>query len=134
MVFRWDDKLKLGIAEIDRQHREIVDLVGDLYGAVTQERGKEVLAPIVEKLIEKTVVHFHTEESYFDHFGYPDAEAHKKKHKTFTKTVADIRDAYSREEAIPLLPILDFFSGWLSSHIKNTDSKYGPFFNGKGLS
>ena len=84
----WDDSFSVKVKEIDAQHKRLVDMLNELYDAMRQGKGKEVLGKIIGGLIEYTDVHFKTEEKYFDKFGYPETEAHKKEHSDFVQKVA----------------------------------------------
>ena len=62
--------------------------------------------------------HFDYEEKQFMECGEPcDADAHKKKHDIFFKTLTWVTNPVSKE-------YMDFAKNWLAQHIKNTDFKY----------
>merc|ERR1712112_503637 len=62
--------------------------------------------------------HFDYEEKQFMACGEPcDADAHKKKHDIFFKTLTWVTNPVSTE-------YMDFAMNWLAQHIKNTDFKY----------
>ena len=62
--------------------------------------------------------HFDYEEKQFMACGEPcDADAHKKKHDIFFKTLTWVTNPVSQE-------YLDWAKNWLAQHIKNTDFKY----------
>ena len=84
-------------------------------------------------LISYTATHFKTEEKYFDQFGYPETDSHKKEHAAFVKKVTDFKDGFEKGKLGLSVEILNFLSDWLKNHIKKTDMKYSQFFNEKGL-
>ncbi|HHL45235.1 MAG TPA: hypothetical protein ENJ24_01545, partial [Gammaproteobacteria bacterium] len=47
LLFRWDDSLMVGIAEIDRQHKLLVDIVNELYYEAGKNSGHEMLGRIL---------------------------------------------------------------------------------------
>ena len=62
--------------------------------------------------------HFDYEEKQFMACGEPcDADAHKKKHDIFFKTLTWVTNPVSQE-------YVAFAKNWLAQHIKNTDFKY----------
>lgn len=133
MGFEWDDSYKIGIDEIDRQHHGLVDLVVQLYAAMRQGKGKEVLDSTLNKLVDYTSVHFGTEEAYFNKFQYPKSAAHKKEHEEFTKKVAEFKASYDAGRVMITLSLIDFLSGWLTTHIKGSDREYTEFFKAHGI-
>lgn len=98
-----------------------------------QGKGKDVLGKIVKELVGYAVTHFRTEEKYFDQFGYPETDSHKKEHSDFIKKVAEFKNEFETGRVGLSIPVMNFLSDWLQNHIKETDKKYGPFFNEEGL-
>ena len=124
----WDDSLAINFREIDRQHKRLVDMINKLDDAVRQEENKETLGRIINDLLVYTRTHFRVEEKYFDEYGYPDAERHKREHALFIQQVNSFKNEFQQGKSGLSEKILDFLSDWLNRHIKNTDMRYGPFF------
>lgn len=132
-LIQWDSSLSVNIGEIDRQHQQLVKMINDLNDAMRQGKGKEILGKILNGLIGYTGSHFKTEETYFDQFGYPDTDTHKKEHAAFVQKVADFKEKYNAGTLGLSLDLMDFLSNWLTRHIKSVDKKYSAFFIEKGL-
>jgi len=132
-LIQWNEGLSVGVAEIDRQHQQLIKMINELNDAMRQGKGKEVLGKIITGLANYTVTHFGTEEKYFAQYGYPEADSHKKAHADFTKKVTEFKSNFDQGRIGLSIEILDFLSDWLQKHIKVVDKKYGPFFNEKGL-
>ena len=77
--------------------------------------------------------HSKTEKKYFDQFGYPGNNQHKKEHASFTKEIADFKINFDTGKIRLSIEIMDFLSNWLQKHIKGIDEKYVPFFTNIGL-
>ena len=131
--FKWDDSFLIHVNEIDDQHHGLVDLVNELHEAMRVGKGQNVLESTLNKLVQYTLVHFQTEESYFKRFGYSDAESHIKEHANFVQKVGEFKEGFEKGKVLLTLDVLDFLYNWLNTHIKGTDKKYGPFFNQHGL-
>ena len=132
-LIQWNDDLNVGVLEIDRQHQRLVGMINDLNDAMKQGQGKDVLDKIINGLTNYTKTHFGIEEKYFDQFGYPDANNHKKEHLNFTKKVTEFKAGFDKGKIGLSIEVMNFLSNWLQNHIKRVDKKYGPFFNEKGL-
>ena len=91
------------------------------------------MGKIVQELVGYTLTHFKTEEKYFDQFGYPETDSHKQEHSDFVKKVGEFKDDFETGKLGLSIPVMNFLSDWLRTHIKGSDKKYGPFFNEKGL-
>jgi len=132
-LIQWDDSLKVHVGEIDAQHQKLVGMINDLGEAMRQGKGKDVLGKIIDGLIGYAGTHFGTEEKYFDQFGYPEGNSHRKEHSDFTRKVAEFKKEFDEGRLALSIEVMDFLSNWLKNHIKGVDKKYGPFFNAKGL-
>jgi hemerythrin len=132
-LFQWNENLSVHVAEIDGQHRKLIEMINDLHHAMQQGKGRAAMGRIIYGLMDYAATHFATEEKYFDQFGYPDAAVHKKEHSDFTKKAVDFRDKFERGDAGSSIELMNFLFDWLQNHIKRVDKKYGPFFNENGL-
>jgi hemerythrin len=132
-LIHWDSSFSVNVAEIDRQHQKLVQMINGLNDAMREGKGKDVLANVIDGLIGYTRTHFGTEEKYFDQFQYPDRDNHKKEHVEFVKKVSEFREKFEKGQIGLSIQVMNFLSDWLRNHIMGVDKKYGPFFNEKGL-
>ncbi len=132
-IIKWEDKMSVKVKEIDEQHKKLVNMINELHEAMLERKSKEALGKIIDGLIEYTDIHFKTEEKYFDKFGYPEADAHKKEHQDFVKKVVDFKKGYDEGKLLLSLDVMNFLKDWLVNHIMGSDQKYSDFFNQHGL-
>lgn len=132
-LIQWNDSLSVGVAEIDKQHQKLVQMINDLHDAMRQAKGSSVLGPLVNGLIDYAGTHFKAEEKYFARFAYPETEAHKKLHADFVAKVLDFKKKFEANSVGLSMDVMNFLSNWLQSHIKGEDKKYTACFNANGL-
>ena len=132
-LIQWEDTFSVNIAEIDLQHKKLIKMINELNEAMRVGKGNDILGKIINDLIDYAVIHFGTEENYFDQFGYPGSDRHKKEHFEFTQKVAEFQSKFSAGKLCLSVEVMRFLSGWLRNHIKGSDKDYGPFLNEKGL-
>lgn len=132
-LITWDDTLSVNVAEIDRQHRKLIEIINELNEAMKAGKGKEVLTRIIGGLASYTVTHFKTEEVYFDRFGYSETDVHKKEHTAFVEKVTDFKKKFETRNLFLTIEVMNFLSDWLKNHIMGTDKNYSQFFNENGL-
>lgn len=129
----WNDNLSVHVAEIDQQHKKLIAMINELHEAMKAGKAKEVIARIVNNLIDYTASHFKTEEKYFAQFAYPETDDHKKEHAAFVEKVTAFKARCEAQGVSLTLDVLNFLSDWLKNHIMGTDKKYSQFFNENGL-
>ena len=130
----WNDKVSVGIEEIDEQHKQLLDLINRLYDAmISGEKKLQVAKDVLNELMQYTVVHFAVEESLFRIFDYPDYEAHCAHHQELRAQVIDINRKVQSGEKMVTPELLVFLRKWLTNHIMVEDKAYAPVLLERGL-
>jgi len=133
-LMNWTDKLSVGIASIDEQHKKLVNLLNELYEGILAGHAKDVLDHVLDELLKYTKGHFSYEETLFAKTGYADSAAHKKEHDNLIKQVLEAQTKYKAGvTATHSLEVMKFLKQWLTNHIQGTDKKYGPHMIAKGI-
>jgi hemerythrin len=130
---QWDQKLSVGINQIDMQHKKLVSMVNEMYEAMSQGKGNDVVGKVLDDLITYTRTHFATEEKLMQANGYPDYAAHKALHDQLTKQAGQMQADFKSGKAALSTKVAAFLKDWLVNHIMGTDQKYAPFLQGKGV-
>jgi hemerythrin len=133
-LMTWTEKLSVGVAVLDEDHKKLVGMVNELYDAMQAGHGKEKLGAILSGLVQYTRMHFAREEKLFTQTGYADAVAHKQQHEALTKQVLDVQQKYAAGAVGTLsVDVMHFLRDWLVKHIQGSDQKYRPHLNAKGV-
>ncbi len=133
-LMTWSDKLNIGIAVVDDDHRKLVDMVNELFDGIQAGHGQDSVGKVLEKLIAYTKAHFAREEKLFVEAGYPGAAAHKKEHEKLTEDVMAAQAKYNAgATAILSVELMNFLKNWLLNHIQGSDKAYGPHLIAKGV-
>jgi hemerythrin len=120
-IMNWDDSFRTGNHLVDTQHQELFRMVNDLHEAIVAGRGKDVLNPTLEKLVNYTVQHFGAEEALMRSVAYPAFEVHRGKHLDLTEQVKDLVGKYGRGELVVSITLSRFLADWLRHHILEND-------------
>ncbi len=132
-LITWSPAFSVGITEIDRQHKKLVDLVNKLYRALKNGQGNEVLGGVLDELIAYTQGHFTSEERLMRNNNYPDFAAHKKLHDELVREVSTLKDQFASGKTTLSSDVFNFLKGWLVNHIQKQDKSYGPYLNSRGV-
>ncbi len=131
--FAWKDEYSVGVKKFDEQHKRIVGYLNELYEAMKEGKGRDVLGEVLNGLLEYTGSHFQAEESLMKLYKYPDFDAHRMKHQKMARHVANLIEKFNSGEISNPIQITNFLKDWLGKHIMQTDMAYGPFLNAKGV-
>ena len=132
-LITWDASFSVNIEIIDKQHQMLVQMLNDLNNAMLNGNEKEAVGKLVNKLITYAAMHFAREEHYFDQFGYPGTNMHKRQHDEFEKKVSAFEADFKADRQSLSQDIMQFLSNWLVEHIKGSDKQFGPFLTAQGV-
>ena len=130
--FTWEEKYRVGVKSIDLQHKKLIDLINNLYEAMSSGKGKEILSKTLEALVDYTKYHFEAEEALMTKYGYAEVLHHKQEHIQLTAKVIEMQKEFYQGNTAVTIELGAFLKEWLTSHILGTDKKYTKFFNEKG--
>lgn len=140
-LFIWDDSLSVNIQSIDDQHKMLLNMINGYYEEIhkihegkSNTTLKELRIDLISKMKEYAIVHFRTEEEYFEKYDYPDFIEHKREHDDFFAKVVDVEKRLEDGRLILTTELTDFLKDWLVDHIVGSDQKYSEFLISKGAS
>lgn len=131
MLIPWGPTLRLGFADIDIQHRRLVDLVNTLDDAMRAGRGQAVVGPVLDELIHYTVHHFGFEEQLMDTYQISSADSHKAEHHKLVAEVSEFRTKLHTGD-LALADLMALLRVWLTDHILKTDRALVTELHAKG--
>lgn len=125
----WTEELELGHAEIDAQHRRIVEILNCLHAAAAKHRAGAAENALLDELVRLVDEHFRTEEAMMRSARYAGYETHREAHEILRHSVVDLRDSLFREHASISLKTLNFLKRWLYDHMRHTDCDLKVIFD-----
>lgn len=124
-IFPWDDHFNTGFAEVDAQHRKLVEILNQLASAVAAGAAGDVLGQIFDGLVDYTRYHFTTEEKLWREFlgGDPAEATHLAAHASFIDEISQLKAGLRQPESAQHLAeeTLSFLARWLAAHILESD-------------
>ena len=129
-LVKWSPTFSVGVKLIDDQHKELLNLVNDLFNHVigddTAERA--YFQTVIQAAVSYVKVHFATEEKIMIATKFPGYAEHKRAHDTFVLTVVDnIRD-FEAGKKFTLAAFTKFLKEWVLTHIAILDKQYFEYF------
>ena len=124
--------LLTGIDDMDNQHRRLFDLINELSEAITEGKGREVMASVFDALIDYTNRHFAEEEQLLEETQYPELESQRKSHRAFVAKVVESRAGFESGTGMVASEVINFLNDWLVKHIGVMDKKYSSHLKKAG--
>lgn len=126
----WNSALETGISCIDKQHQRIIADINDLHAVRQKTDEREVLAEVINEMVDYMVKHFTFEEELLDEAGYEFSKAHERLHFLFLRHLDQYHHRFKLGENV-LPDILAMLKAWWEHHIINEDADYVAAVNRK---
>ena len=131
-LMTWSKELAGGVTAVDDEHRELVDLMNDVFASAEQRDAAQTVR-LFDRLLEHTVAHFRHEEALFINTAYPDAERHRRHHELLTAKAVEYRDCAAAGDFTALTAeILPRLRDYLVYHIQKDDRETCAFLKAVG--
>ena len=126
-LFIWKPAYELDVPEIDVQHRRLVGLINELYEAMKEGRGQDIVDDILAELQKDIQQHFATEERFMKKSMYPETERHMEEHRKLGGRVIELTQRRQQGNKISTPELMSFLSYWLRDHLAGSDVEFGQF-------
>jgi hemerythrin len=125
-LITWSNTFSFGIKPIDDQHKEMVDLVNDMFhhASGNEEQEYEYFSKVIQKAVRYIKVHFATEEKIMRLIRFPGYAEHKRCHDCFILDVLENIRHFETDKHYTLFSFTKFLKEWVLSHIGIMDKQY----------
>jgi hemerythrin len=126
----WSDSLSIGIDEIDKQHMQLVAIIGNFQRKFGEKDRylESVMGQTINYLVRYTRFHFDMEESFMKSISYPDLENHKLEHRKLLEELTSVLVKLRGTKAYTPVEFYYFLTRWATEHIAEKDKMIGTFF------
>lgn len=122
------ESYRLGIDDIDEQHRTLFDYIENLDVAIADGDRWLVVYQTLAEIEHWAKVHFTVEESLMRICRYPHLERHHSQHAAFSAGVGQMKQQALTKDISQQAS--KFLHTWLLQHINGEDRKYAEYFLG----
>ena len=120
--FRWEERFKLGVRELDEPHRRLVELTAELSQIIAENAPRESIVAAARALAGFTAAHFAEEERLMAETDFPEDAVHKEHHaelldqlERFAERLATHGSAQDNAKTIA------FLRQWAMHHVMHSD-------------
>jgi hemerythrin len=120
---KWQSFFETGIAVIDEQHRELINIMNRLDRALQSGDGEDIIEVTLRSLISYTERHFLAEEAVMQETGYFELARHRTLHHQIRMQVTGMLNRTGSPFQVTAGEILSLLADWLLNHIVAEDQK-----------
>lgn len=130
----WDEsRHNLGISSIDRQHRELVEMVNELAEVIVHDCNCEKARQLMDQLLILTEDHFGHEEDLMRKHSIPGLASHAEAHAKLLREAAELVETLAPNDARHAVLIAAFLTDCVENHILGEDRALARHLRGIGI-
>ena len=119
--FEWSGAIEIGHAEIDAQHKRLLELGEAVVESLTPPKGHTPSAEPLGALIDYAQEHFAYEEGLMRSADYPRADQHAKHHASLLTELRTYFFRVQRGDHSNPVGLVSFLWNWIVLHIDSAD-------------
>jgi len=133
MAVEWNEKLAVGVHELDDQHKELFRAFNDLIQACQEDRAEGQIEDLLKFLDDYTRHHFAQEEKLMRGHGYPASQFHNKEHEVFILRLQNLKKEMSEggPSRALVFQTTRILLKWIITHIKQVDLELGRYIRSR---
>ncbi len=133
MILNWNKDLETGYELIDKQHKELFNLINDVFDARSKGKGKDEIFKVINFLERYIIRHFKAEEDAMLSKKYPQYEDHKLLHDKFKEDFSKFKSEIKEKEVgiYAIITTNRLLSDWWINHIMTIDMKLAAYLKSK---
>jgi len=122
-LIEWKEQYSLGVPAVDHEHRELIDLINELYASVKGPDTDTTVMDFLGELYARIAAHFALEEKIMRDSGYDEYQEHKSDHERLLDDVRDLMDDYEDGVYVDVEEFGKRLDEWFSEHFRTRDSR-----------
>ena len=122
-LITWKEEFSVGVAEVDFEHRELIELINSLHESARSGAGREVVIEALGEIYAQIASHFALEEKMMRVTRYPSFLEHKEDHETLLDDLRDIMDEVEDDGEYDETRLSTDLERWFSDHFRTHDAK-----------
>jgi hemerythrin-like metal-binding protein len=122
-LIEWKEQYSLGVAAIDHEHRELIDLINELYESAMGSGTDDAVVDFLGELYTRIAAHFALEEKIMRDNGYDEYLDHKADHERLLDDIRDLMDDYEDGGHVDVEGFGKRLDEWFSEHFRTRDAR-----------
>ena len=129
-LLAWRPEYSVGIESVDSEHREMIELINDVYANLGESPDAEEVEDCLERIYTAISLHFALEERIMRENSYFEYEEHKEDHEDLLDEIRDLMDEFVADTEAGARLLEKRLSDWFGRHFATFDArlhgKLGP--------
>ncbi len=119
----WRDDFRIGIPEVDHEHRQLIGLINSLHGRLVGPGQGAGIGEFLGELHAQISAHFALEETVMRSRRYAEFADHKQDHERLLDEIREIMDGYELHGRYDARTLSDALDTWFGEHFRTRDAR-----------
>ena len=122
-LIEWKEEFSIGIASVDKEHRDMIGLINDLDGAMQHDADCTTVARALGEIYARISAHFALEEKVMRAAAYSRFAAHKADHELLLDELLETIDGVDGAGHYDRKALSSSLNRWFSDHFRTHDAE-----------
>ena len=122
-LLHWEERYSVGVAAVDHEHMELIELINRLYAEATARESKDAIVNFFGDLFKAISSHFALEERLMRERGYDQFAQHKNDHERLLDELRDIMEDFEANAGVDEKLLARSLDAWFSRHFESHDAR-----------
>jgi hemerythrin len=122
-LIQWKNEFSVGVAAVDLEHRELIQLINRLDADMQEYATKKMVLQTLGEIYARISAHFALEEKIMRDAGYDDYSTHKQDHESLLDELVGIIDSVDDAGRYDRTALSRSLDSWFSDHFQTHDAK-----------
>jgi hemerythrin len=122
-LLQWKPEFSIGVASIDDEHREMIDLINLIYAELASDADVVQIDECLGDIFSAISMHFALEERMMRSCDHADYTAHKNDHEELLDQIRDLMDDFTDDTEIGAARLSDRLNDWFAGHFSTFDAR-----------
>ena len=122
-LLQWEDRYSVGAAAVDHEHRELIELINQLYDEAAAQGSKQAIINFFGDLFKSISSHFALEERLMRAQGYDQLAQHKGDHERLLDELRDLMEDFESSDRIDNRLLAQRLDAWFCRHFETHDAR-----------
>lgn len=122
-LLHWEDRYSVGVAAVDHEHKELIELINRLYEEAAARGSKEAVVNFFGDLFKTVSAHFALEERLMRERGYDRLIQHKNDHERLLDEIRDIMEDFDASDRFDEKLLAERLDAWFCRHFESHDAR-----------
>lgn len=131
-LLEWKEEYRMGIADIDRSHRELIGIINDIYHSLGGRADRESVQSFLDQVYVLASDEFYCEEQLMKELRFEGFDEHRAAHEQMLRDIRDLADNFDPDagSAGSGRALGEQLGSWFGTHFRTFDARLHKLLRG----